>query len=675
MNIVKDEIEKLRNEIEKHNNAYYVQDQPTITDYEYDALVSKLKVLEKENPELASEQSPTNIVGGSVESSPFEKVSHSERMLSLGNAYNLNDVKFFIENILSEFSKATFVAELKIDGLAMRLVFEEGMFSKAVTRGDGSVGEDVTHTVSTVESIPKKIPVQQTVNIRGEIFLPKNEFERINVERELEDLPKFANPRNAAAGSIRQKDRSVAQERNLDFFGYGIDLESLSAFECDTYFEVLECIEKEYGFKNNPYRLKFKRFEEVEEYIQKYTNSRSDLSFEIDGIVIKVNEFSLYDEIGYTAKAPKWAIAYKFPAEEVTTTLREISFSVGRTGAITPNANFDTVHIAGTNVSRATLHNIDFINERDLRVGDEIVVRKAGDIIPEVVKANNAKRNGCEQRFVMIDKCPTCSSPLARIEGESAYYCINPTCPDQIIQRLSHFASRNAMNISGLGEKIIKGMYEQNVIQSVADIYTLNFDTLNNLNLGTQSLKEKSARNLIDAINASKSNSLERLLFGLGIRHLGSKNSQILAKKLKSIDDLSKASVDDIAQIEGFGMTVATSVVRAFSSETMQDLINKLKKSSVNMNYLGELVSETNSELFEKKVVITGTFSKLTRNELKKNLEMQGAIVVNSVSKKTDFVVVGSMPGSKLEKAQSLNVKVIDEDGMLHILNDGEENK
>lgn len=661
---IKLRIESLQKQLNEWNEAYYGIDAPLVTDAVYDETMRELIQLEKDNPDLVNETSPTRQVGSSqAGNEKFQKVAHKAQMLSLGNGFNESDVSEFVRKLKGEFgANLLFTVELKIDGLAMSLRYQNGHFVQAVTRGDGLVGEDVTHTVRTIQAIPKKISEKRDIEVRGEVYLPKEEFERINQDIESDGEEGFMNPRNAAAGTIRQKDEAVAATRNLAFFSYGTSVSMFETLGFTSYFDAVTYFEAQLGFTQNRYRQRYKDVDDILAYIARWTENRNTLPFEIDGIVIKVDDITKYEEIGYTAKAPKWALAYKFPAEEVTTVLNAITFTVGRTGMITPNANFDTVKVAGTNVSKATLHNIDFIRDRDLRVGDTIVVRKAGDIIPEVVKVIQAKRDESAQPFEMIKVCPECHESIVRMEKEAAYYCINPDCEAQLIQKIIHFTSRKAMNIDGFGDKVAELLFQKGLIHKLSDIYDLKYDDLIGLTLDGHSLQDKSVTNLLNAIVKSKENSLERLLFGLGIRHVGEKSAQILAKQYGSYDALVKASQEEIAQIDGFGSKIARSLTFAMETDHMVELIEQFRQQGVNLTYTGIRVDADETNVFYgKKIVITGTFELWKRTELAQAFEKMGAKVQGSVSSKTDFVLAGKDAGSKYDKAVKLGVTVLDE--------------
>lgn len=676
-------IEKIQTDIEnlKKWNIAYENNQPLVSDAVYDNLANEVRNAITEldtagiNTESLKNESPTHNVGHlSAFNEKFQTVTHRSRMLSLGNGYNQEDVFSFIEKLQKEFGRdLPFTCELKIDGLAMSLRYstQTGKFIQAVTRGDGFAGEDVTHTVSTIQDIPKIIngllqyqnQINDYIEVRGEVYLPKEEFKRINDELENQGEDGFMNPRNAAAGTIRQKDETVAASRRLSFFSYGSPVEMFETLGFTSYYDALEYFEKEFNFALNKYRLRTNKSEDIWAYIEKWTVQRETLPFDIDGIVIKVDDISKYEEIGYTAKAPKWALAYKFPAEEVTTILNDITFTVGRTGMVTPNANFDTVKVAGTHVSRATLHNVDFIRDRDLRIGDTIVVRKAGDIIPEVVKVISDKRDENAQVFEMITECPECHEPIVRLNDEVAYYCVNPDCQAQLIQKIIHFTSRKAMNIDGFGEKVAELLFQNDLIHNLSDIYQLRYDDLIGLTLDGHSLQDKSVTNLLQAIEKSKENSLERLLFGLGIRHVGEKSAQILAKHFTTYDALESAGYDEIAQIDGFGDKIAKSLTYAMETDHMHELIQHFQALGVNLTYTGQRIEADESNMFyQKKVVITGTFESWKRTELALLMETNGAKVQGSVSSKTDFVLAGKEAGSKRDKAEKLGVTILEEE-------------
>lgn len=662
---IKRQMNLLQKQLNEWNKAYYGADNPIVSDSVYDETMRELLELEKEYPDFVEKTSATNQVGSSLNNDvKFQKVPHASQMLSLSNGFNQTDVMEFVQKLKEEFGKELlFTVELKIDGLAMSLRYQKGRFAQAVTRGDGLIGEDVTHTVRTIKSLPKVISETRDIEVRGEVFLPKEEFLRINEELETDGEDGFMNPRNAAAGTIRQKDEAIAATRNLSFFSYGTSVSMFETLGFTSYYDAVTYFEKTLGFLKNAYRQRYKDVDDILEYIQTWTEKRNTLPFDIDGIVIKVDDITKYEEIGYTAKAPKWALAYKFPAEEVTTVLNEITFTVGRTGMVTPNAHFETVKIAGTNVSKATLHNVDFISERDLRIGDTIVVRKAGDIIPEVVKVIHDQRDDKAKPFQMITQCPECDEAIVRMEGEAAYYCMNPDCQAQLIQKIIHFTSRKAMNIEGFGDKVAELLFQRGLIHKLSDIYQLTYDDLIGLTLEGHSLQDKSVNNLLQAIEKSKANSLERVLFGLGIRHVGEKSAQILAKHFGSYEAIKQADYVTLAKIDGFGDKIAKSLLYAMETEHMQELMENFNTLGLNLLYTGKrIVADETNIFFQKKVVITGTFETWKRTELAALLEEKGAKVQGSVSSKTDFVLAGSEAGSKRDKAEKLGVTILEED-------------
>lgn len=662
-------IEELRKTINEHSYRYYVQDQPTITDQEYDQLMQELIAIEAEYPELITPDSPTQRVGG-VPLDQFQKVEHRIPLLSLGNAFNEQDLYEFDRRVRQAVGgeQVNYMVELKIDGLAVSLTYENGLFVRGATRGDGTIGEDITQNLKTIRSLPLRLKDPVTIEVRGEAYLPKKEFQRINKQREQNGEPLFANPRNAAAGSLRQLDPKVAAERALDLFLYGIG--SIEGIELKSHSEGLNFLEQ-LGLKVNPERRLFSSMEEVIQFIQGWTEKRPHLPYEIDGMVIKVDSYELQQRLGFTAKSPRWAIAYKFPAEEVVTVLEAIEVSVGRTGVITPTAILKPVNVAGTTVKRASLHNEDMIREKGIMLGDHVIVKKAGDIIPEVVAVLPERRTGKEQPYHMPTQCPACESDLIRLEGEVALRCINPKCPAQILEGIIHFVSREAMNIEGLGEKVVAQLFEQGLVHSVADLYTLRKEDL----LPLERMGEKSVQNLLEAIEKSKENSLEKLLFGLGIRLVGAKAAKVLAQKYGTMDDLAKASEEELKAIDEIGPKMADSIVTFFRSPEVQETIQRLKEQGLNMTYKGPRLEEstatTDSIFYGKTVVLTGTLEQMTRQEAAEKLEALGAKVTNSVTKKTDFVIAGEKAGSKLTKAHELGITVLTEEDILFHLQKG----
>ncbi len=658
---VKEKIDEIRNLLEKYNYEYYVLDNPSVTDAEYDRLMQELIMLENEHPEFQSPLSPSQRVGGIVQDK-FKEVTHKRIMLSLANAFNEDDLRDFDKKVreITGLDKVIYMAEMKIDGLGMSLVYH-GNLEYAATRGNGVTGEDVTANVITIKSIPSRISIPDDFEIRGEVFMPKKSLERLNKEREQAGEPLFANARNAAAGSIRQLDSGIAASRGLDAFWYYFV--NASDFGIRYHSEALKMAD-ELGFKTNPERRLCNGIDEVLKYIEEYTEKRPSLAYDIDGIVIKVDDMALYDKLGYTAKTPRWAIAYKFPPEEVITKLEDIIFTVGRTGKITPNAVLTPVRVAGSVVQRATLHNEDFIKEKDLKIGDYVVIRKAGDVIPEVVRPVKERRTGTEIPFVMINNCPVCGLPLIR--KDAMHFCCNPHCDARQIESIIHFSSREAMDIEGLGERVAEQFFNQGFFRNVKEIYTLadHRDEIISLD-GWQS---KSVDNLINAIEKSKENSLERVLFGLGIKEVGVKMAKTLARKYMNIDNLIAASEEELLEIPDVGPIVAKSIVNFFADERNIETINALKEQHVNFNYLGSTVKAADSYFSGKTVVLTGTLMKYGRKEATEILENLGAKVTGSVSKATDVVIAGEEAGSKLDKAQALGITVLNEEEFLELL-------
>lgn len=656
----KQKVAELRALINRYDHEYYVLDRPTISDAEYDALFQELVTLEQTFPELVTQDSPTQRVGGTPLES-FSKVEHHVPMLSLGNAFNEDDLRDFdrrVKQLAGE--DVEYVCELKIDGLAISLTYEGGQFVRGATRGDGMVGEDITMNLRTIKSIPLSIKEQATIEVRGEAYMPHQSFLALNKQREEQGEELFANPRNAAAGSLRQLDPKIAASRHLDVFLYGYGLWEAEAF--DTHSEHLEYL-KSLGFKVNPHWKVCSTIEDVIEYVTHWTTERPNLDYEIDGIVIKVNHIEQQEQLGFTARNPRWAVAYKFPAEEAVTVLRDIELNVGRTGVVTPTAILDPVQVAGTTVQRATLHNEDFIRELDLRIGDTVVIHKAGDIIPKVIRVLKEKRTGSEQEFFMPEECPACQSELVRIEEEVALRCINPSCPAQLIEGLIHFVSRNAMNIEGLGEKVIQQLYHADLVHTIADLYRLNYDDLIEL----ERMGDKSVNNLLQAIEASKQNSLERLLFGLGIRFIGAKAASVLAKHFETMERLQAATYEELVAIDDIGEKMAESVVQFFSEAKVKELIQDLKQLGVNMTYQGPKLADQaiDTPFAGKTVVLTGKLEQFTRSEAKKLIEAHGGIVTSSVSKKTDIVIAGEAAGSKYNRAKELGVDIWDEEAFM----------
>ncbi len=648
---MKEKIEALKKQINQLNHEYYVLDHPSVSDQEYDRLMGELQLLETTFPEYKTSDSPTNRVGGEVLEG-FIKRPHVHPMLSLGNAFNEEDLLAFDRKIKQVSHDYDYVCELKIDGLACSLVYQDGMLQYALTRGNGVEGEDITHNVRTIRSIPLQIDLVDDFEVRGEIFMPKKSFERLNDKQASQGLDLFANPRNAAAGTIRQLDSKIVASRQLDMFMYYVPDALTYGFL--NHQDSLEQLKK-LGFKTNPETRHCKTIKEVIDYIQTMTIKRNDLPYEIDGVVIKVNDYTLQEQLGYTAKTPKWAIAYKFPAMEVETELLDIIFTVGRTGAITPNAVLAPVRVAGTMVQRATLHNEDFIKQRDIRVGDRVLIRKAGDIIPEVIQPVIEKRNQQSEPFVMIQSCPECQHPLQKIKGQADYFCVNPECPAKIIESLIHFASRQAMNIDGLGDRLVEIFHGHGFIETIDDLYRLKQHREALILL--DGFGERSIDHLIESIEKSKKNDLDQVLFGLGIRHVGQKMAATLATHFGSIDAMFDATYDELIALDDVGPSIATSVIDFFSSNSTKKLIQSLKDEGLTM--VQPIILKASNHFFsDKTVVLTGTLP-ISRSVLSDYLVQLGAKVVGSVSKKTDIVICGEEAGSKKEKAESLGVRVM----------------
>ncbi len=648
--------------LEKYSYEYYVLDNPSVSDAEYDDKLSELENLEKLFPELITRNSPTQRIIGQVLTG-FNKIHHKYQMLSLGDVFNLEELRIWDRKLCENLNvkNVTYNAEMKIDGLAMSLVYENGELLYCATRGDGTTGEDVTTNVLTIPSIPTHIKIKERVEIRGEVYMPKASFIELNKARKEAGEPLFANARNAAAGSIRNLDSNVAKSRKLDAWWYY--LEEPEKFNIKTQAEALDFIES-LGFKVNPERKVLSNFEEINKYVEEYNKKRNSLPYDIDGIVLKVNDLSLHEEIGYTAKTPKWAIAYKFPPEEVITKLKDIIYTVGRTGKITPNAVLEPVKVAGSTVQRATLHNEDFIKDKDLMVGDYVILRKAGDIIPEVVTPVYARRDGSQIPFKMITNCPDCGSELVKIEA--MHFCLNKNCPSRKIESLIHFASKDAMDIEGMGDKVCEQFFAEKFIQSIPDIYRLANYKENIIQI--EGWSYKSTESLLEAIENSKKKSLEKLLFGLGIKEVGEKMAKVLARFYKNIDRLMSESEENLLKINDIGEVCAASIYKYFHDEENIKLINELKQLGLNMNYLGSETINENNYFYNKKIVLTGTLSKYGRKEATEILENLGAHVSSSVSKVTDLVIYGEEAGSKLDKANKLNVRVMNEEEFLDIL-------
>ena len=661
---IQQRIEELKEQLNRWSHEYYVEDKPTATDAEYDKAYHELVALEVEHPEFVTPDSPTQRVGGEV-LDQFQKVTHTNPMLSLSNAFSKEDLEEFDARLRKLTNRAIeYVCELKIDGLSIALTYQNGQLVLGATRGDGTTGEDVTGNVRTIKSVPLSLKEPWNIEVRGECYMPKKAFVALNQSREEEGLEVFANPRNAAAGSLRQLDPKIAAKRNLSVFLYSSP--SVEELNVSTQEELLEKM-AEIGFVTNPERLKCQTIDEVWNYIETIASKRPDLPYEIDGMVIKVNDFTAQEEIGFTVKAPRWAIAYKFPAEEAQTVVRNIEWTVGRTGVVTPTAVMDPVQLAGTTVRRASLHNIDLIKERDIRLEDTVVIHKAGDIIPEVTRVILEKRPATSQPYEFPTTCPVCHEKLEHLEEEVAIRCLNPKCPAQLTEGLSHFVSRNAMNMSGIGPRVIKQLFEEGLVMDVADLYKLTLDQL----LALDKVQQKSAENILEAIEKSKENSLERLITGLGIRHVGTKAAKELAQHFKTMTALKEASIEQLLEIDGLGDIIAYSVKTYFEQPSVQELIQELQDSGVNMTYLGVTKDDSAASghvLSGKTVVLTGTLEQLTRQDAKEKLESLGAKVTGSVSKKTDVVIAGHSAGSKLTKANDLGIEVWSEQQFLDSL-------
>jgi len=649
----KQRILELRSLLKRYSYEYYTLDRPTIPDSEYDQLFRELEDLEKKHPEMDDPDSVTKRVGFEI-LSEFRKITHERPMLSLGDVFSYDELRDWSKKITDVYGPVEYCAEYKIDGLAMSLIYEDGRFVQAVTRGDGITGEDVTSNVRTIHSIPMSIPYRQRYDIRGEIYMPKSSFNRLNRERIANGEEEFANPRNAAAGSIRQLDSRICASRGLDGFWYHVPDDVNS----ETHYGSLQYAKK-LGFIVNENTKLFSDIEEVIAYIEETVKIRHDLPYEIDGMVIKVNSYDLQRRLGFTSRIPKWAIAYKFPAEEVRTKVEDIFITVGRTGKCTPNAKLTPVKVAGTTVGFATLHNEDNIRDKDIRIGDTVIVRKAGDIIPEVVRAIKEDRNGTQVPFVFPETCPVCGGRLYRFEDEAAHYCVNSECKARLVYSIAHFTERNAMNIDGLGEKRVEAFLNEGLLNSFEDIYKLHNRKDEILQMEKFGLK--SYDNLIEAIENSKQNSLERLINGLGIRQVGEKAAKVLAAYFKDMDRFMNASVEELSEIRDIGPVTAEYIREFFNEASNVEMIEQLKMLGVNMNYIDNSVS-SDSVFKDKTVVLTGTLEKYSRNEATAMLENLGARVSGSVSGKTDYVIYGSEAGSKLDKARKLGVTTLSEE-------------
>ena len=653
----KQRIEDLRKQVEYHAKKYYDDDKPEISDFEYDMLMVELRNLEKEYPEFQSKDSLTQKVGGHVKEG-FEKVVHEVPLQSLQDVFSIEEVKDYVEKINEKAEEQNiqdrmYVVETKIDGLSAALEYKNGIFVKGATRGNGLVGEDVTENLKTIKTIPKKLNEDIDIIVRGEVFIGKKDFEKMNKEREENDEELFANARNAAAGSLRQLDSKITSKRPLDIYIFNV--QKVEGKEFNSHFEELEYLAG-LGFNVNPVRIPCKNMQEIQSAINKIGEDREKLTFGIDGAVVKVDDLKFREILGTTAKTPRWAVAYKYPPETKETKLKDIVCQVGRTGVITPMAILEPVVVAGSKISKTTLHNEDFIKEKDLKIGDIVVIQKAGDVIPEIVRAVKEKRTGKEKDFEMPKVCPVCGAEAVREEGESAIRCTGIECPAKLFRNLVHFVSREAMNIDGLGESIIKQLLDKNLIKNVADIYTLKFEDIASLKKNGQ----KFAQNLVDSINRSKSNDLSRLITAFGIRHVGNKASKILAQRYKKMDNLMNATAEELALIDDIGPIVANSIREFFLQDQTIDLIQRLKQAGVNMEHQEEEIVENRFD--GKTFVLTGSLDNYSRTEAANIIEKYGGKVSSSVSKKTDYVLAGQEAGSKLEKAESLGIRILTED-------------
>ena len=654
----KEKIEQLVEQLNRYAYEYYVLDAPTVPDAVYDQKFQQLLELEERFPDLVLDHSPTQRVGDEPLDA-FEKVEHTVPMLSLGNAFDETELRDFDRRVRTSLhEEVAYICELKIDGLAVSLTYENGKFVRGATRGDGRIGEDITSNLRTIRSVPLTIREKSKLEVRGEAFMPKTSFIKLNEKREKAGESLFANPRNAAAGSLRHLDPKIAAERNLDLFLFGYGEWEVEK-EIHTHSERLQFLQ-ELGFKINPEWKKCSSIDEVIEYVNYWTENRSQLPYEIDGIVIKVDDLRQQEQLGYTARSPRWAIAYKFPAQEAVTTINDIELSVGRTGVVTPTAILTPVFIDGSTVSRATLHNADQIRELDIRLGDTVIIKKAGDIIPQVVRVIKEERSGDEVPYEMPEDCPACGTELVHLDDEVALRCMNPDCPAQLKEGLIHFVSRDAMNIDGLGEKVIEQLFQEKLVNSIDDLYRLTREQL----LPLERMGEKSVSNLLNAIEASKENSLERLIFGLGIRHIGAKAADILAREFETMERLQRATFDELIAIDEIGEKMAQAVIHYFSQEKVVELIQKLKDLGINMTYKGRTevdVDEEANEFLNKTFVLTGKLENFTRKEAKDLIEAYGGKVTSSVSKNTDVVIAGEAAGSKYDRATKLGITIWDE--------------
>ncbi|MBF6977647.1 NAD-dependent DNA ligase LigA [Aerococcaceae bacterium zg-BR22] len=661
---IQSELQQMIQQLNDYAYHYYVLDSPIATDAQYDALYRQVERIEQQHPEWITPESPTQRVGDQLLAG-FQKVSHAQAMYSLGNAFNEADIESFIDRVnKSVAGPVQFMCECKIDGLAVALTYENGRFIRGATRGDGTIGEDITHNLRTIPSIPLSLRQAISVEVRGEAYMPKDVFAQLNAQRDEQGEVPLANPRNAAAGALRQINPKAAKERKLNIFLYGaVVSDSFTPKSQADLFDQMQAL----GLRTNAFRRLCDTKAAVIEFIHEVGNARHELPYDIDGVVIKVNNFQQQNALGFTLKAPRWAIAYKFPAEVATTVVKQVEWTVGRTGVVTPTAVMDPVFLAGTTVQRATLHNIDFIEKLDVRLGDTVHLHKAGDIIPEVIEVLTAKRPADSIPISIPTHCPQCQTELEQADGEVALRCVNPLCPAQQVAQLSHFVSRDAMNIVGLGKRIIEQLVQKDLVQTPADLYELTLDEL----LTLDKVKEKSAQKMLSAIEASKIQSVERLLFGLGIRHVGAKAARLMAETFGSMERIMNATQEELSAIEGLGTIISQSVIRYFSQPTSRALIERFSQLGVQLSYQGvtiEAADLADSPWLNKTVVITGTLEQFGRSELKAILEQRGAKVTSSVSKKTDIVIAGEAAGSKLTKAEELGIDIMDEVTLMQTL-------
>ncbi|MGQ9856116.1 MAG: NAD-dependent DNA ligase LigA [Fervidobacterium sp.] len=660
---IREEVEKLRNEIEYHNYRYYVLASPVITDEEYDKLMKRLIELEEKYPELRTPDSPTQRVGGQLLEG-FETVEHSEPMLSLDNTYNEAEILNFHERVKKSVGDVEYVAELKIDGVSVALRYEKGILVRAITRGDGLRGDDITANVKTIKSIPLKLPEPIDIEVRGEIYMPVSYFEEYNRQREEDGLPAFANPRNATAGTLHLLDPSEVAQRKLDSFIYFVI--KPHQYNLRTHWEALELL-KNLHFKVNPHNKLCKSIEEVIDYWREWSTRRHELEYWVDGVVVKVNDFQKQNELGWTAKAPRWAIAFKFPAQQARTKILGITYQVGRTGVITPVAEFEPVELEGTIIKRASLHNFDYTQEKDIRIGDYVLIEKAGGIIPQVVQVITDLRTGSEIPIAPPETCPVCGGPVGKESGEYvAYKCLNPHCVAKLKRHLEVFVSREALNIQGLGPKIISKIVDAGLVKDIADLFYLTVFDLSQIS----GLGPKMISNILSEIERAKDTSLERLIVGLGIPGVGEKTAKVIAKKFRNLDELVNASIDDLLQIEGIGEDIAESIVTYFAAPKTREIIEKLKRANVNLE---SKITEEENILDGLTICVTGTLRNFSREEIKRYIESLGGHFTDNVSKKTDYLVVGENPGSKLQKAQKFGVKIINEEEFLKLVQERKE--